>query len=162
MTDLVYDYITMGVDMIISAAVLASIVILLRGATVLSQYSAVQQENADRVNYYKEYNKYDNTNQLTSADAKSAILYYRYDIQILIKISGNVYIKNDVKTGNIMGTTNGTTYSTISSDELSDPHSTFYLNPMYTFSGKLFEDGKNTPSDYYNGGAITGIQFIKN
>ena len=58
MTDLVYDYLTMGVDMMISAAMLAAIVVLLRGSVVLSQYSATQQMNTDRINYYKQYNMY--------------------------------------------------------------------------------------------------------
>ena len=69
MTDLIYDYITIGVDMIICAAVLAAVIVLLRGSVTLSQFSAMQQANADRVNYYKEYSIYDNTTGLSSADA---------------------------------------------------------------------------------------------
>lgn len=162
MTDLVYDYITMGVDMMISAAVLAAVVILLRGSVALTQISAVQQENSARVNYYKEYNMYDNTDTLSSADAKSALLYYRYDLEVKIQLASNKIIINDPVTGKIKYTTNGTAwYELTDVTVLDNPYHTLYLNPSFKYRGSLFEDGSNTPSEYYNGGAITGLGFVR-
>lgn len=161
MTDLIYDYITMGVDMIICAAVLAAVVVLLRGSVTLSQFSAMQQANADRVNYYKEYSIYDNTTGLSSADAISALQYYKNDLQVYVYFttnsrSGNV-IRCDNKTGKFYRSTNGGgSWTEVSSENLST-----YIKSNYVFKCHIGEDGAPLSglSDSYSGGVITSIVF---
>lgn len=149
MTDLVYDYISMGVDMLVSAAILASVVILLRSSTVLTNYAAQQQATSDRLNYYKEYVAYDCTNDLLSPDVLSCIVYYRYDLDIVI-IQGSNTISNERSTGKYK--CNG---SYISYDDL-----VTCIGSNKKYKANIYEDGKSTASSSgYQGGTITGIKF---
>ncbi len=159
MTDLVYDYISTGVDMIITAAILSAIVVLLRSSVILSGYQARMQSNSDRMNYYKQYNMYDNTDGLCTADVISALTYYRYDLQIVI-VDGtsspeNVLYHNDPNSGKFYrGTGTGTEVS------LDDIQSTLRAN--WSFHGYLVEDLKSTPNTYnYEGGVVTGLKFTR-
>lgn len=161
MTDLIYDYITMGVDMIICAAVLAAIVVLLRGSVVLSQVSSTQQANADRVNYYKEYSVYDNTQGLTSADAVSALQYYKNDIEVYVYYSTNSrtgkVVRNDPTTGKFYYSTNGgSTWNPLSSADIPGQ-----LKSNFVYKCHIGEDGTglNNLSDSYSGGVVTCIIF---
>lgn len=165
MTDILYDYISMGVDMLIAAAIIAAVVMLLRGTTVLNAYSANQQSASERINYYKEYNKYDCTENLVSADVISAMLYYRYNIEIVI-IDGD---------GNIMFTNKPTSNTSIDGtiyedgSEVSVDYFRNKLEPHFTWKAYLYEDSNNpsgngtdagTPSyNGYQGGIVTGIVF---
>lgn len=155
MTDLVYDYITMGVDMMISAAILAAVVILLRGSTLLSMYSAQQQSTTDRINYYKEYAMYDCTQGLLSPDVLSTMVYYKYDLDVVVQIGNTVYT-NDKKTGRYYA--NG---SQISYDQLAQA-----LGTTKKFKAWLVEDFKKSGSNPvlsqngYQGGVISGIKFV--
>lgn len=157
MTDLIYDYITMGVDMMISAAILTAVVILMRSSTILSSYSAQMQANSDRINYYKEYSTYDCTDNLLSPDALSAMVYYRFDLEVVIKIDSNIYY-NDTNTGNYYvndvsaGTTTQIDYATLSSA----------VGSSRTFKAYLCEDFTDEKSTSgYQGGLVTGLYFEK-
>lgn len=162
MTDLVYDYLTMGVDMMISAAMLTAIVILLRGSTILSQYSAAQQMNTDRINYYKQYNMYDMTEGLTAADAKSALSYYRHTVTVYVWLEstdtsyGGKCIKNNPKTGKYYYI-EGLEETEITYDDISN-----YIQSTMLFKCKLAEDNQSKVFDdnsTYKGGVITTIIF---
>lgn len=156
MTDMVYDYITMGVDMMISAAILAAVVILLRGSTLLSIYSAQQQSTTDRINYYKEYAMYDCTQGLLSPDVLSTIVYYKYDLDIVIQ-DGNEIYTNDKKTGKYY--LNG---AQITYDQLAQG-----LGTTKKFKAWLVEDFKKSGANPvlsqngYQGGVISGIKFVR-
>ena len=162
MTDLIYDYITQGVDLILAAAILSSIVILLRSATVLSATSANQTANSQRLGYYREYAKFDCKDDLTCADALSAIVYYRDSVQVnfypeagdsskVIKNEpskdGKFFIKPDAS-----NPAYEITYQTLK-DMCAE-----YVGKNY--KARLFEDNSTTPSTTgYQGGIITGIEF---
>lgn len=155
MTDLVYDYITMGVDMMISAAILAAVVILLRGSTLLSMYSAQQQSTTDRINYYKEYAMYDCTQGLLSPDVLSTMVYYKYDLDIVIQIDNIIYT-NDKKTGKYYMNGTQITYDQLSHDIGTDKKFKSWLVEDFKKSGNnpvLSQNG-------YQGGVISGIKFV--
>lgn len=156
MTDLIYDYITMGVDMMISGAILASVVILLRSSTILSAYSAQQQATTDRINYYKEFSMYDCTDKLLSPDVLSAMVYYKYDLDVVIQIGSDIYT-NDRRTGKYYK--NGTQVLTY--EQLSTA-----VGTQLKFKAYLVEDFKKSgtepaiSSSGYMGGVITGLKFV--
>lgn len=156
MTDMVYDYITMGVDMMISAAILAAVVILLRGSTLLSIYSAQQQSTTDRINYYKEYAMYDCTQGLLSPDVLSTIVYYKYDLDIVIQ-DGNEIYTNDKKTGKYYKNGAQITYDQLVQD----------IGTTKKFKAWLVEDFKKSGANPvlsqngYQGGVISGIKFVR-
>lgn len=159
MTDMVYDYITTGVDLLINAVILAGIVILIRNSNILSQISTTQQANADRVNYYKEYAKYDCTAHLSTTDVLSAMSYYKNDHVIVAVIPGDntsVIVQNGK-----WYTQTGTSVPQLSSRDGVEN----LLNITWTYSAYLFEDdwsGNGTMSvNGYQGGTISGIKFIK-
>lgn len=168
MTDLIYDYISMGVDMMISAAILTAVVVLIRGSTILSAHSAQQQATTDRLNYYREYSMYDCTDNLLSPDALSAITYYRYDLDVVIVLKGSggstVTITNYLDNGSVhkyegyyYKSVNGGTAQRISRDDL-----TFLIGSTRKFSCMLFEDFSSTGStEGYQGGIITGLKFTE-
>ena len=159
MTDLVYDYISMGVDMILTAAILSAIVVLLRSSTILSAYQANLQANSDRMNYYKQYNMYDNTHTLCTADIVSALLYYRYDLELVVRGSdGTLLITNKYGSNNIDGKFYDKDGHNLSVSQIQS-----MLMADWTYSSKLVEDLKSTPdANNYEGGMITGLVFQKN
>lgn len=158
MTDLVYDHISMGVDMILTAAILAAVVTLLRSAVVLSSYQANIAANSDRMNYYKQYNMYDNTDTLCSADVLSALVYYRYDLSIVVNgADGVTIISNNPSTGKFYRHEGGAAI------ECTVQEMSIILTAERTYSSKLFEDlidvTTGTPYEHYQGGLVTGIKF---
>lgn len=165
MTDLVYDYISMGVDMLLTAAIISSIVVLLRSSVVLSIYQSNLQANSDRMNYYRQYNMYDRTTTLCAADIQSALVYYRYDLQMVVEnTDGRILITNINSSGKVDGKfyTQGSIGAPLSPlgniNEI-----TGILKSDDTFSGWLIEDlGTQTSDEGYEGGLITGLKFKKN
>ena len=154
MTDLIYDYISTGVDMLITAAILSGVVILLRSTITLNNYSANQQASTERIGYYKEFNKYDCTNTLVTADILSAMIYYRYDLQIYVKVNTDATRTNyTVYTNkpNASYVIDGNFYEITGngSDPISDPLTIEYLRnaikPNYQFKAFLYEDS-NAPA----------------
>lgn len=61
MTDLIYDYITQGVDLMICAAILSSVTVLLYANTQMQSAVALQQAYREEMRYYTQFNQYDNT-----------------------------------------------------------------------------------------------------
>lgn len=159
MTDMVYDYISMGVDMIVTAAVLATVVVILRSSVQLSSYQATLNANSDRVRYYRQYSKYDCTTNLAAADVVGAINYFNYDLEMVIEFKDGHTVYNDPATGTITSTYGG-------SHPISITALTSSMNASSTFSAWLAEDGKDAPSyanrKSYQGGLITGIKFKEN
>ena len=161
MTDLIYDYITQAVDLIIAAAVLSSIIILLRTAIVLGNVSANQTANSNRLSYYKEYSKYDCKDSLNCADALSAIVYYRDTITVVYypTTATNYTIYNDPnKDGKFFINDNGAiteiNYETLKRE------CTRYADHHY--KGLLYEDlSSDASTGGYQGGVITGIKIYE-
>lgn len=61
MTDLIYDYITQGIDLLICAAILSSVTVLLYANTQMQSAVALQQAYREEMRYYAQFNQYDNT-----------------------------------------------------------------------------------------------------
>ena len=158
MTDLIYDYITMGVDMIISASILTAIIIMLKGTTLLSQYSANQQMVANSMNYYKQYSAYDNTTELECSDVVAAMAYFK-ELDFIIymnKEKTNYYATKDsngdgIKEYVYMSSGNQTnkTYEDIKSE----------LGVKYLFNANIIEGANTVPSQHWGGDVITAIVF---
>jgi hypothetical protein len=96
---------------------------------------------------------YDCTTNLYSTDVLSAMVYYRYDLDVVIQINTTIYF-NDKSTGKFYVTdssgTRQVTYSYLSG----------VLGSTKKFRANLVEDLNNTVSaDGYAGGIITGIKF---
>lgn len=164
MTDLVYDYITTGVDMMVTAAILAAVVLLLKSTSMLSSYSAQQQANSDRVQYYREYSMYDATSGLTASDALSALKFYGNSIEVYVWLDststsyGGTCLKADGK-GKYY-------YKTPSSGwtEVAGANLVSYIPPTASFKCKIGEDFKDkvfTNNGTYAGGIISQIIFYK-
>ena len=157
MTDIVYDSLAAGIDMMIAATMFTMVVILLRGSNILLSYNTVQQTNANRVNYYKEYSMYDNKNGLSSADALSCIVYYKGEIEVVIKLTNGVqYYTKYSSSNNKYNYYKSTSNSPISYDELKTA-----IGSERVFSSRIYEDLSNTPSTSYKGGTITKIMLTE-
>lgn len=164
MTDIVYDYLTMGVDMIISAVILTAIVVLLQTVTILNNYSAQQQATADRITYYKQFNMYDNTENLSSADIVSALIYYKGELDIKVKFSCNdptstsskVLYYDSGKDEYVMRTSGGAESRTNKESVMKA-----WIKSTSKFDAVLYEDMAEEPfpSTHYKGGIVTGITF---
>lgn len=98
MTDVIYDAITNGVDMVISASVLSSIVILLYMSSVLSGEISMSQATSETVAYYREFNQYNDT-EILASDVIGTVLKYRKDLEIDIKLTGDFHVVVDPATG---------------------------------------------------------------
>lgn len=158
MTDIVYDYITTGIDMIVSSVIVAAVVVLLRSATIMTSYTSTQQEVADRLNYYKEYVAYDRTTDSLSPDVVSTMSYYKYDIDIVIQLKTGVIWTN--YTGIGMHDHEGKYYCNGTEKTYDDFVDA--IGSTKTFSANLYEDFSDNPStDGYKGGLITGIKFTE-
>lgn len=161
MTDLIYDYITLGVDMMISGAILASVIVLLRSSAILSTYASNQQQVSDRIGYYREYAMYDCTQELLSPDVLSTITYYRYSLEVVINMGNNV-IYNDRNSGKYYLKEGSNNPIEISHDTLVSRIGTSNM-----FKAYLWEDFQKTGANYnlstggYQGGVVTGIQFTQ-
>lgn len=112
MTDLVYDYITTAVDMVISAAILSSIVMLLYTSSRLSVEIVNSQSTADTLAYYMQFNQYDNEECITS-DIISALVKYADQMEVVVYDKSNhvivhttgdgyIYKGNGISTSNII------------------------------------------------------------
>lgn len=145
MTDLIYDYITTGIDLMLIGGILSAFIIMLKGSSQLSQVISNQQATAQEYDYYLRYHSYDDTKGLSSSDALSAMIGFRYDLYVVIGIDGE-YIYNDPRTGYFYKTTiapegypTGDMVSNIFIDsnkityqELSDA-----LSPIYIYKSKV-------------------------
>lgn len=83
MTDLIYDYITTGVDMVISGAILSSIVMILYTSSRLSVELNNSQATAETLAYYMQFNQFDNKNVLAS-DVIGTIIKYSSELEVVV------------------------------------------------------------------------------
>lgn len=83
MTDLVYDFISSGVDLLMTASVLSAVIVLVHTATILTSVTAQQQANADMIDYYREFNHLD-AKKCSTVDIQSFILVNYKTIQAKI------------------------------------------------------------------------------
>ena len=157
MTDLVYDFVSSGVDLLMASAILASIVILLRSTNQLSQISANQQMVSDRINYYREFNGYDN-NDVTGTDVVGAIVkyYQEFDIVVYTATSGNARIvvgkDGTIKEYNSSGALTGTIAYSTGNLQAKIPSD-------YKYHAYIYENGSTSTSTYYEGGVLSGLMF---
>ena len=161
MTDLIYDALTMGVDMIISSVILSSIVMLLSSTQQLNSIQAMQTANADMMNYYREYNQFDNTD-VNSSDVLGCILYYRGTLEVMINGYDNyerLYLDKD---GKIWFWSDYRDTST--KVEATDEKVRSFISVNRFYNAKLVEDrfglfSEIVAGSHYQGGVITGIIF---
>lgn len=84
MTDIIYDFISTGVDLILIGGILSSLIIMLRGSAQLTTVISNQQATSTELDYYLQYHKYNDSKGMSSADALSAIVGYRSDMNVFI------------------------------------------------------------------------------
>lgn len=169
MTDVVYDFLTNGIDMMVMAAVLSVVVILLRSATTLSTLSNTQQANADRVNYYRSFNAYDN-NTLTGADVVGCILKFQGEVEVVVQLDSKYIVAGTDGTIKVYNSANGSVIQTISGETKTSQLQAL-CGTSTTYKSVIFEDSakttKNTnwnsdgASKYYQGGTLSGIRLTK-
>lgn len=153
MTDLVYDYVTMGVDMIVNAVLLSAICVLLYTTSTLSIEISNQQATADSLSYYMEFNQFDGTDVL-AADVIGAILRYHKSLDIKVTMSGSKTITCETTTGKVVYQLSGVsqeiaaTTAVLSSIITSDKQ---FTAQVYTSSG--------TTSGFATGQQILRIEF---
>ena len=83
MTDVIFEAVALGVDSIISGAVISIIVAVLALNTKLNSYIAQQETFAKAATYYRQYSMYNNA-RIMATNALSAFLYYDDDIDIVM------------------------------------------------------------------------------
>lgn len=100
MTDLIYDFISTGVDLLLVGSVLAAMIVMMRGSVQLTTLISNQQIVTEEFDYYLQYHMYDNQDGLCSADALSAMVGNRYDLIVCINdTTHNEIYMNDLETG---------------------------------------------------------------
>lgn len=167
MTDVVYDFLTNGIDMMVTAAVLSVVVILLRSAVTLSSISNAQQANADRVNYYRSFNAYDNS-ELTGADVVGCILKFQGEVEVVVQRGSRFLVAGTDGTIKVYNSANGAVAYEISGDTKTSKLQEF-CGTSVTYKSVIFEDsGRSTKNDnwnasgassYYQGGVLSGIRI---
>ena len=100
MTDLVYDFITTGVDMVISAAILSSIVVMLYTSSALSVEITNSQATSETLRYYAKFNQYDNE-AVSASDAIGAIIRYADDMPVVVMNDTGVRIVSTTGDGRV-------------------------------------------------------------
>lgn len=84
MTDLIYDFISTGVDLILVGSVLAAMIVMMRGSANLTTLISHQQVVTEEFDYYLKYHMYDNQEGLSAADALSAMVGNRFELHVCI------------------------------------------------------------------------------
>lgn len=177
MTDLVYDMISNGVDLILIGAVLAAMIVMLRGSTQLTQLISDQQVTTEEFDYYLKYHSFDHQQGLSSADGLSAIVGNRYSLWVCIKdsytdVDGNtstVYYCNDPETGKyylcndtIVDKTQGDASTIIhNGTQLSYKELSERLDPSHMFNADilLVEGGVFQKDTFSRDAIILGLYF---
>ena len=99
---------------------------------------------------------YDCTQGLLSPDVLSTMVYYKYDLDIVIQDDSNIYT-NDKKTGKYYKNGTQITYDDLAHD----------IGTTKKFKSWLVEDFKKSGANPvlsqngYQGGVISGIKFVK-
>lgn len=173
MTDVIYDFISTGVDLLLVGAVLSALIVMMRGSTQLTTLISNQQIVTEEFDYYLQYHMYDNHDGLCSADALSAIVGNRFDLIVCIDGGdGNIYMNNP-DNGNyykVTGTSNeksmsdcaalcnaGTqlTYKELAAEDGLSPANQYHANIM------VLEGGVLKKSNFTRDSIIVGLYFEK-
>lgn len=83
MTDVIFEAVALGVDSIISGAVISIIVAVLALNNKLNAYIAQQETFAKAATYYRQYSMYNNS-RIMATNALSTFLYYDDDIDVIM------------------------------------------------------------------------------
>lgn len=83
MTDIIFEAVSMGVDSIISGAIVVMLVSVLNLSAQLNSYASVQETYAQTLNYYRQYSKY-NAADVVAADVVTALFYYDGGVDLYI------------------------------------------------------------------------------
>lgn len=176
MTDLIYDFITTGIDLMLIGGILSALIVMLRGSAQLTAVIASQHATTQEFDYYLQYHMYDNTEGLSSSDALSAIVGHRFDLYCFIAIpdgSGTThYYYNDPTTGKYYtGTSNpqGQTLATLrsafysSSNEISYDTLVDKLDPTYIYKSEVCTttSGEFDTEVFNRNTIVTGILITK-
>ena len=156
MTDLVYDFISSGVDLIMTAAVLASVIVLLRSTNQLSQVQADQQMVADRINYYREFNVYD-SHDVTGVDVVGAIIKYYKDFDMVVHLQDGGYLA--IGRDGVIKRFNSAGVEVLPRPAFEAGALQVIINTDYTYGAQIKEDNNGLPSDQYEGGLLSGLVF---
>lgn len=171
MTDLIYDFISQGVDMILTGGILSVIIILLQTSTTLTSLIATQQAHADMVDYYRQFNHVDNKDVSTS-QLLALLGTWREDLSATVVVSthnlhGNegwkVYILT-MEDGKYTYRDSGDASRVWSNISLADVKKSVLKDANYKYHVYILEDGESwsdiqsdADKKFYNGGAVTGF-----
>lgn len=172
MTDVIYDFISTGVDLLLIGAVLSALIVMMRGSTQLTTLISNQQIVTEEFDYYLGYHMYDDHDGLCSADALSAIVGNRFDLIVCIDDgAGNIYMNkpDDGKYYKVSSTSEdksmaecsqmctGTplSYKELAAESALSPANTFHANIM------VLEGGVLKSSTFSRDSIIVGLYFKK-
>ena len=104
MTDIIYDMIVGGVDLLFSSLILATIALLLRYSVILTSTQVANENNIKNADYYREFSIYDNKSNLSREEVCSALIKYRDSIKIVVDLKGPTetnhnYLVSDIENG---------------------------------------------------------------
>lgn len=134
MNDIIADLISQGVDLLITAVILSSIITMMASAQQLNGEINEQQAIHAEITEYRQHNQFDNT-EVYAQDIISAIMKYRGMPYVTVKFADATYTWS--------GSVQATNYSAsaISNKISSD----------YTYSANLVYDV---------GGVVIGYEFV--
>lgn len=171
MTDLIYDFITTGIDLMLIGGILSALIVMLRGSAQLTAVIASQHATTQEFDYYLQYHMYDSTEGLSSSDALSAIVGHRYDLYCFIKVDGKFYY-NDPTTGkyycstlNPEGATLAAMRATYFKNEYLISYDTLVqkLDPTYIYNSKVCTttSGEFSTEVFNRNTIVTGLLITK-
>lgn len=173
MTDVIYDFISTGVDLLLIGAVLSALITMMRGSTQLTTLISNQQIVTEEFDYYLQYHMFDNHDGLCSADALSAMVGNRFDLIVCIDDgAGNIYMNNP-DDGNYYKVSTGSegksmaecaqycksgtelSYKELAAEDALSPANNFHANIM------VLEGGVLNSSTFSRDSIIVGLYFKK-
>ena len=171
MTDLIYDFVTTGIDLMLIGGVLSALIVMLRGSAQLTQVISAQHATTQEFDYYLQYHMYDNTEGLSSSDALSAIVGHRFDLFVFVLADGKYYY-NDPSTGKYYcGTTNpqGQTLAALRQNFFDESLCIDYdtlvekLDPTYIYKSEVCTttSGEFDTETFNRNTIVTGILITK-
>lgn len=134
MNDIIADLISQGVDLLITAVILSSIITMMASAQQLNGEINEQQAIHAEITEYRQHNQFDNT-EVYAQDIISAIMKYRGTPYVTVKFADATYTWS--------GSVQATNYS---ASAISNK-----INSDYTYSANLVYDV---------GGVVIGYEFV--
>lgn len=173
MTDIIYDFISTGVDLILIGGILSSLIIMLRGSAQLTTVISNQQATSTELDYYLQYHRYNESVGMSSADALSALVGYRSDMNVFIVIpdssasSGYSTIYNNPATGKYYRKPNyrpgADTYSPDTGTSMSYDEVTKALNSTWNYNSYLCTSAekKFKKAEFDRNTVVTAVLLIQ-